>query len=75
MMQIVNFILPDTLEQKVRDELAKIATDGLQEGDLRKQKLAFGTIYLSPHSNDPRKVAEEIIRVKEIIQAVFEDED
>ena len=75
MMQIVNFILPDALEQKVRDELAKIATDGLREGDLRKQKLAIGMICLSPHSTDPRKVAEEIIRVKEIIQAVFEDED
>ena len=73
-MQIVNFILPEELEQKVREELAKIATDGLHERDLRKQKLAIGMIHLSPHSSDPKEIAEEIIRTKEIIQAIFDDD-
>lgn len=73
-MQIVNFILPEELEQKVREELARIATNGLHDGDLRKQKLAIGMIHLSPHSNDPKEIAKEIIRAKEIIQAIFEDD-
>jgi hypothetical protein len=70
-MQIVNFILSGDLEQKVREELSKIA---YYDEDERRRELATGIINIWSNSSDPKEIAEEIIRAKGIIRAIFDDD-
>lgn len=67
-MFIVTFDIPEKLDGAVRKELATLAKD-------KGEKAAIGMVHLNPHSDNPEKIAKEIVRAKEFIEMLFSDDD
>ena len=66
---LADFYIPEDLEKKVRREMYEIYRESFRE-----RKESSGSAFtFQPHSSDPKEIAQEIIRVKEIIKAIFND--
>ena len=71
-MIIFEYQIPESVEQEVRMELVKSLRDGVPGIRATEVHNLLGTVIYRPKETDPKKIAEEILHMKEILRAVFE---